>query len=137
VSRTKDPASAELFRGAGARCWQESPRLVGEVVAISRNGGGWLTLGVEVANDQQGLLGAALAGECLVFGVEIRPIVNHEGLRELLRGLRALKGNGGACLPVLAVDAGPGETRDETKAARLAIAAHDRPSWRCWATSTP
>jgi hypothetical protein len=92
----------------------ESARLTVEVASHYLKGGGCLAVALEIESGQQAALDAAMRGEKPVAAVQVHPIVDHPGYRDMLARLRELTQTG-KCLAVRAVDAPASDTgpRDE------------------------
>jgi hypothetical protein len=88
----------------------ESTRLFVGLVDEATRGGECLTVALEIGSDQQPALDRAMNGDGSINEVVVDSIIDHHGYREMLAGLRELKGEG-RCLHVVAIDGIP-ETID-------------------------
>ena len=80
-----------------------------------------LTIALEINSHQQPIINQVIQGRAVVSDIEISSIIDHVALRNMIDDLVTQKKNG-ACLEVLAIDAGDDVNmeRDEWMAANLA-----------------
>jgi hypothetical protein len=98
----------------------ESTRFLADLAAKRLESGGCLAVALEIESGQQATLDAVMRGEEPVAAVQVHPIVDHPGYREMLARSREFIRTG-KCLDVRAVDAPASDTspRDEWMAREL------------------
>ncbi len=98
----------------------ESCRLFAQIIDQYTLNGKCLTVALEIRSDQQGVLDHVMRGERPVEDVQISPIVDHLGYRQMLSKFQEFQLQN-RCIKVLAIDAPPGlGGRDPWMASTLA-----------------
>lgn len=80
-----------------------------------------ITVALEIASSQQSIIDKIVRGKAAVAAIKIAPMIDHPPFRSMIEDLVRMRSNG-ACLELIAIDAGIEENtdRDEWMAARLA-----------------
>lgn len=99
----------------------ESTKLFQSLIKHYLENNSCLTVALEINSNQQETINKLIQGGAVVSDIEISPIIDHPALRTMIDGL-AIQQRNGACLKILAIDAGDdiGMGRNEWMAVNLA-----------------
>ena len=121
-----DPISKEIKSGTITIIGEsqkkiESVQLFQGLVTDYLKQGQCLTVGLEIASNQQTVIDRIMQGRATAADIEIPPMIDHPPFRKMIDDLADLKRNG-ACLKLVAIDAGDDIDmgRDEWMALKLA-----------------
>nr|MDP4523068.1 hypothetical protein [Methylomarinum sp. Ch1-1] len=106
----------------------ESVRLFRSMINEHLKQGDCLTVALEIASNQQDTIEKIGRDGVTAADIDIAPAIDHQAYRDMLDSLAALR-NAGACLSLVAIDAGFGNKmrRDEWMAMQLAKRAGETP----------
>lgn len=85
---------------------EESSEFILKTVTDYVNGGGCLTVGLEISSDQQEILDSAMKGQSRISDIVIKEEIDTVSYRQMLGGFSGVIQNGG-CLSVYALDTPP------------------------------
>ena len=85
---------------------EESTRLLAGLADEATQGGGCLTVALEIGSEQQSTIDRVMSGQGEIAEIVVVSIIDHAGYREMLAALSRLS-LAGRCLKVIAIDGEP------------------------------
>lgn len=85
---------------------EESTRLLAGLADEATQGGGCLTVALEIDSEQQSVIDRVMSGQGEIAEIVVVPVIDHAGYREMLAELSGLALSG-RCLKVIAIDGEP------------------------------
>lgn len=85
---------------------EESTRLLAKLADEATQGGGCLTIALEIGSEQQSVIDRVMSGTAEVAEIVVVPVIDHVGYREMLAALSRFM-FAGRCLTVIAIDGEP------------------------------
>lgn len=85
---------------------EESTRLLAGLADEATQGGGCLTVALEIGSEQQSVIDRVMSGQGEISEVVVVPVIDHAGYREMLAAVSRLS-LAGRCLKIIAIDGEP------------------------------